>query len=52
MIFNLNARRLTDGTIFVQYQEDGRAKDGSHATWEAFVAWLRTKVHGNPCDDR
>lgn len=42
-ITNLNARVLTDGTIFAQYQEEGRAKDGSFPTWSAFTAWLAEK---------
>ena len=44
VITNLNARVCTDGTIFVQYQEEGRAKDGSFPTWWNFIQWLELKL--------
>jgi hypothetical protein len=44
IIFNLNARVLTDKSIFVQYQEEGKAKDASFRTWMEFADWLKTKV--------
>jgi len=40
MIYNINARKLTDDTIFVQYLENGLAKDENHINWEAFTNWL------------
>lgn len=40
MIVNLNVRTLTDKTIFVQYQEGGKAKDASFPTWKDFILWL------------
>ena len=41
---NLNARRLTDGSILIQYLEDGKAKDASFRTWEEFANWLLNAV--------
>lgn len=40
MIVNLNIRKTTDGGLFVQYQEDGRAKDAVFITWRDFIFWL------------
>jgi len=40
VITNINARRTTDGGVFVQYQEDGKAKDGVHSSWGMFIVWL------------
>lgn len=47
MITNLNVRVLGNGAVFVQYAEDGKAKDAAFLTWEAFIAWLEDKVFDN-----
>lgn len=44
MIFNLNVRVLGNGAIFVQYQEDGKAKDAAFLAWGEFIAWLTKRV--------
>ena len=44
MIVNLNVRVLTNNAVFVQYQEDGKAKDAAFLTWAEFIAWLTAKV--------
>lgn len=41
---NINARQLTNGAVFVQYQQDGKAKDAAFMTWADFVDWLRTQI--------
>lgn len=40
MVANLNVRVLTNKAIFVQYQEDGKAKDAAFLTWADFIEWL------------
>jgi len=40
MIVNLNVRRLGNGHILVQYQEDGKAKDAGFSSWHDFIFWL------------
>lgn len=47
MLVNLNARRTTDGEVFAQYQEDGKAKDKAFLSWEAFADWLKEKVNAS-----
>jgi hypothetical protein len=47
MIANINARLLSDHSIFVQYHLDGKAYDASFATWFEFAKWLRGKVENN-----
>lgn len=44
MIVHLNLRILTDKTIFIQYQIDGKAKDGSFISWNEFIKWLQDNV--------
>jgi hypothetical protein len=44
MIVNLNLRTLTDKTLFIQYQEEGKAKDASFTSWSAFIEWLSYHV--------
>ncbi len=44
MICNLNARKLSDDSIFVQWEAGGKRYDGSFSTWLAFAEWLRGKV--------
>jgi hypothetical protein len=44
MIVNINARILGNSHIFVQYQEDGKAKDAGFSSWGAFIAWLSLAV--------
>ncbi len=41
---NLNVRVLDNGAVFVQYQEDGRAKDAAFIDWSVFLEWLAVKV--------
>lgn len=40
MITNLNARVLGNGAVYVQYQQDGKAKDAGFTDWNSFVGWL------------
>lgn len=42
---NLNVRVLGNGYIFVQYQEEGKAKDAAFISWEDFINWLQSKVN-------
>ena len=42
---NLNMRTLTDGTVFIHYSEEGKAKDGSFRNFGEFVAWLHSKIN-------
>lgn len=44
MIVNLNVRVLTNGAIFTQYQENGKAKDAAFSSWQEFLDWLVTVV--------
>lgn len=44
MIVNLNVRVLTNKAIFVQYLEDGKAKDAAFTDWLLFVEWLAKTV--------
>lgn len=44
MLANINARRTTDGGVYVSYDEDGKAKSGVHLNWARFVAWLALKL--------
>jgi len=44
IIYNLNARTLTDGSVYVSYDEEGKAKSASFRTWEEFADWLKSKV--------
>lgn len=44
MIVNINARKLTNDAIFVQYQQDGRAKDAAFISWDEFIIWFKAEV--------
>lgn len=46
---NLCVRVLGNGAVFVQYSEDGKAKDAAFMSWPDFIAWLanKCKPHGN-----
>jgi len=49
MIVNINARICTNNSVYVQYQESGKAKDIALANWLAFVEWITIKVQNeNP----
>jgi hypothetical protein len=37
-------RKLSDGSIFVQYQVGGKALDASFRNMEEFVNWLKTNI--------
>jgi hypothetical protein len=37
-VANINARQLGNGAIFVQYQQDGRAKDAAFQSWAEFMS--------------
>lgn len=50
VVVNLNVRVLGNGHIFVQYQEDGKARDAGFPHWFAFLDWLRIKVSGEATD--
>jgi hypothetical protein len=41
---NLNVRVLSNGAIFVQYQEQGKSKDAAFLTWAEFIKWLTDQV--------
>lgn len=43
-ICNLNVRVLGNGAVFVQYGEDGKAKDAAFSDWKTFIDWLTSKV--------
>ena len=43
-VTNLNVRTTGNGAIYVQYHEDGKAKDAAFVSWSEFVAWLSNKV--------
>jgi hypothetical protein len=45
MMVNVNARLCTDGSVYVQYQEDGKARDAALPDWQAFTTWMERKVH-------
>ena len=42
--FTFNVRVLGNGAIFVQYGEDGKAKDAGFQNWDEFITWLTGKV--------
>lgn len=42
---NVNVRVLTNGAIFVQYQEQGKAKDAAFMTWQEFIDWLSLQLN-------
>lgn len=44
-IVNLNVRVLGNGAVFVQYGEDGKAKDAAFIDWPTFLKWLEEKVN-------
>lgn len=44
MIMNLNARTLSDNSIYLNYDEGGKAKTASFRSWEDFSKWLRNKL--------
>ena len=44
---NLNIRVLSNGAIFVQYQENGKAFDAGFRNWEEFLEWLPLKIYHN-----
>lgn len=41
---NINARVLTNGAVFIRYQEDGKAKDAAFMNWQEFISWLTTTI--------
>lgn len=46
MITNLNVRVCNENNaIFLQFQEDGRAKEAAFPDWTSFLNWLAEKVH-------
>jgi hypothetical protein len=48
MITNLTVRVLGNNAVFVQYHEDGKAKDAAFMDWKAFIVWLEGKVGSKP----
>jgi len=44
MVLNFNTRQLSNGAIFVQYQENGKAYDAAFPTWNEYIDWLAKKV--------
>lgn len=46
-MYNLTIRVLSDQTLYVSYQEDGKAKDGSFPAWQDFVNWIQKKIQDN-----
>jgi hypothetical protein len=42
---NIQIRVLTNGAIFVQYQEQGKSKDAAFMTWPEFINWLSLQVN-------
>jgi len=45
VIVNVNARLLDNGHVYVQYQEDGKAKNAGFANWAGFISWLTDEVN-------
>jgi hypothetical protein len=39
--FNLNIRRLADGSFFYSYDMDGKRFDGSTPTWDQLVSTMK-----------
>lgn len=50
-IFNINARQLDNKAIYVQYQQDGKAKDAAFPSWPDFVLWLQKQISSNSKQD-
>lgn len=44
MITNLEARKLSDNSVFYRYQHGGQWQDGSAPDWDAFLKWLAMYV--------
>lgn len=49
MIFNLNARLLSNGAVFVSYDKGGKRFDAAFMSWDEFVAWLTKEVKEATC---
>lgn len=47
MITNVNARKTSDGGIFVQYQTDGKSKDAVFLNWSSFISWFYANIGDN-----
>ncbi len=45
MLTNLNVRKLGNGAVLVQYQEDGKSRDAGFASWNLFLMWLDAKLN-------
>jgi len=43
-VWMINIRKLDNGHIFVQYQQDGAALDAGFESWAKFIKWLKEKV--------
>lgn len=43
-IVNLGLRVLGNGAVFVQYAQDGKAKDAGLVGWKEFLSWLTKHV--------
>jgi len=44
MIVNINARILTNNAVFVQYSENGKAKDAAFLSWADFITWFTKQI--------
>jgi hypothetical protein len=42
-IVNINARVTGNAAVYVQYQEDGKAKDAAFVSWLEFINWMEDK---------
>jgi hypothetical protein len=43
-LYNVNARRCSEGGIYVQYQQEGQAKDRAFSSWNEFLRWFHPLI--------
>ena len=44
MIANINVRVLGNKHIFVQYWDNGHARDAGFNSWAEFIIWLKATI--------
>lgn len=44
MMVNLNIRKTSDNELYVQYQENEKAKDKAFLNWVSLIEWLKGKT--------
>jgi hypothetical protein len=42
---NINVRVLSNGFIFVNYQQEGKAYNAAFLSWKEFIEWLGDNIY-------